>query len=388
MPLVDVIVVLIIVVAILVGLRQGLARSLPIAGFAVGAVLGSRLPLLLGGELDSGYSLVAALPGALLVGAIAAAIAERFAGGLARRMRGRDRLDAIGGGLLAGAAGVVVVWMLAPVVAELRSVRDPIDRSEVLAALNGVLTPAGPDRTRELAPVGALPTYEGGDPDVAAGDPGILFDRDVAAAERSVMRIHVNSCRGGGMGSGWVAARGIVVTNAHVISGSRSILVQPRGSGASFAAVPIWFDGAHDIALLRVARLPRLPPLPIVREPRGGTSGAILGFPQGRRAIRRARLGPTTDRLFGRLGGPPPPGVSFELAGRPVTLIRGRSQPGGSGGPVVDARGHVLATVFAGNQAFGTLGVPNRFVRAGLRKAGPRVATGSCSERSGARGRR
>ena len=361
--------------ALLCGLVLGLARALPLAGFAIGAVLGTRLPLLLGADLDSDYSLVAALPAALLLGALLAALVERYAGRLARWTYRRATVDAVGGALVGGVAGVVAVWMLAPVAAEVPSVREPVERSDVLARFNGVLTPAGPRRSEDAPAIDNLPRFAGPGPNVAPGDPGILFDPDVLAAERSVLRIAVMTCDGHrGGGSGWVGADGIVVTNAHVVAGSRMVTVQRRGRGAHLRAVPIWFDGEHDIALLRVAQLRGLRPLPMVREPRRGTSAATLGFPLGRRAIRRARVGPTTARLSGRLGGRPSPGVSDDINGRLVTMIRGRMQPGNSGGPVIDQQGRVLTTAFAGGFGAGALGVPNRYVRSALRQADPRVA--------------
>jgi hypothetical protein len=170
---VDIAVGTVIAVAVLGGLAVGAARTLPVAGFAIGAVLGSRLPLLLGADLDSDFSLAAALPGALLAGALLGALAERFAWGLNRRVRRRPRLDALGGALLAGIAGVVAVWLLAPAAAELRPVRDSIAQSEVLGGLNDVLRAAGPDRRPEPAPIMELPTFVGRGPNVAAGDPAI-----------------------------------------------------------------------------------------------------------------------------------------------------------------------------------------------------------------------
>ena len=353
-------------------------RALPFAGFAAGAVLGTRLPLLIGVDLDSASALVAALPAALLLGALLAALAERHAGRLARPLRGRPAADTAAGALVTGAACVVAVWMLAPAVSEITVLREPLVDSRVLDGLDAVVEPAGPTRTEELAPIDNLPRFAGRGPDIAPGEQAILFAPDVLAAERSVVRIATTGCGGHGVGSGWVAADGIVVTNAHVIAASEAITAQPRGRGPRLAAVPIWFDGEHDIALLRVARLRGVPVLPMVREARPGTAGATLGFPRGRWAIRRARVGPTTDRVSGMLGGRPSPGVSDRIFGRLVTTIRGRLQPGNSGGPVIDRQGRVLTTAFAGGLFSGSLGVPNRFVRVGLRRAGPRVDTGRC----------
>ena len=352
--------------------------ALPFAGFAVGAVLGTRLPLLIGVELDSATALVAALPAALLLGALLAALAERYAWRLARPVRRRPGADTAAGALVAGLACVVTLWMLAPAVSEITVLRAPLVDSAVLDGLDAVIAPAGPTRTVEPAPIDNLPRFAGRGPDIAPGDRAILSDPDVRAAVPSVVRIATTGCGGHGVGSGWIAAEGIVATNAHVIAASETITAQPRGRGPRFSAVPIWFDGEHDIALLRVASLRGVPVLPMVREPRAGTAGATLGFPRGRWAIRRARIGPTTDRLDGNLGGPPSPGVSDEITGRLVTTIRGRLQPGNSGGPVVDGQGRVLTTAFAGGVFSGALGVPNRFVRAGLRRAGPRVDTSRC----------
>ncbi|MDP1849065.1 MAG: trypsin-like peptidase domain-containing protein [Solirubrobacteraceae bacterium] len=367
-----------IVGALLVGARLGTVRALPLAGFAVGALIGTRLPLLIGVELESSSALVAALPAALLLGALIAALAEARAPRLPRALRRRGAIDGAGGAVMAAAAAVVVVWMLAPSVAEVPAVREHVIESDVIGRLNAAVTPAGPALTEALPPIDNLPRYAGRGPDVAPGDPALLFDPDVVAAERSVARILVAKCDGLGSGTGWVAAAGIVATNAHVVAGGQRIIVQPRGSRRQAVGVPIWFDGEHDIALLRVTALRGLRALPMVREPRAGTAGASLGFPLGRWAIRRARLGPTTDRIVARLGGRPSPGVSDLITGRLVTTIRGRLQPGNSGGPVVDGQGRVLTTAFAGGAVSSSLGVPNRFVRAGLRRAGPRVSLGRC----------
>lgn len=280
--------------------------------------------------------------------------------------------------MLTGAALVVVMWMLAPVASDLTPLRTPVASSEAIRALNAIVVPVGPTRDGELPPIDNLPRFQGSGPDIAPGDPAILSDPAVRAAQRSVVRIEVDSCEGRSMGTGWVGADGIVVTNAHVVAGSRMITAQPRGRRQSFPAVPIWFDGEQDIALLRVPGLRGLPVLPMVQEPRAGTAGASMGFPRGRWRVRHVRVGPTSDRIGGRLGGRASPGVSNAIGGRLVTTIRGRLQPGNSGGPVIDDRGRVLTTALAAGFASSSLGVPNRFVRAGLRRAKAPVSTGRC----------
>jgi len=380
MLVVDLIIGAVIAAAAVWGLTRGLVGALPLAGFAVGAILGTRVPVAVGLTLGSPWALVVALPAVLILGALLAAVAERFGGRLQRRLRGRERASAAGGGVAAGLAAVVVMWVLGPVASDVGSLRDPVERSAILAQLNQVLAPAGPNPGGEDVPSpGVFPTISGPVPEVAPPDADAETDPDVLAADRSVVKIGVLGCHGGGSGSGWVVSKGTVVTNAHVVSTADAITVRVRDSGAARAATAIWFDPVNDIALLRVPMLRDVPALTMVRRPQGGTSGAVLGFPRGVRDIRRARLGPTTDKRRGQMQGGLPSAFPRKLYGRLVTSFRGRTEPGSSGGPMVDTRGRVLTTTFGGGGvAASSLGVPNEFVRAALKQAGPRVSTGRC----------
>ncbi len=72
---------------------------------------------------------------------------------------------------------------------------------------------------------------------------------------------------------------------------------------------------------------------------------------------------------------------------RSITPLRGKIRPGNSGGPVIDARGRVLATVFAaitGSSHPGGFAIPDDLVAPQVRAARARhlapVATGRCAE--------
>src|SRR5918996_5330170 len=113
MTAIDWIVIAVVAVLALWGYRQGLlVGALSLAGFAGGAVLGSRLgPGLLEEGSKSPYAPVTALLGGLLLGAIAAVTMEGFArAARARWVRGPvgASADGVGGAGLLAAPGVVV----------------------------------------------------------------------------------------------------------------------------------------------------------------------------------------------------------------------------------------------------------------------------------------
>ena len=382
MLVIDLIVVAVIVVGAICGWVAGVGRALPVAGFAAGIVLGSRLPLLLGGGLDSDYALVVALPAGLIAGGIGAALAERLAPPVVRLVD-RPLLGGFAGAVLVAAAAAVVAWALAPAVSEIRAVRDDVRRSEVLDRFNAVLTPAGPSRQTNAPPpdVGQQPAGSGPKKD-AERVPRLLSEPAVKRADPDVVKVMTTRCGDGYQGTGWIAGHGIVVTNAHVVTTAKRVTVMRGGKGASLPATVIWFDGIHDVALLRVPLLRSVPGLPLVDDPQAQTPGFTLGFPSGRKTIRRAQLGETTSTLkLPTLQLTNKAGISLTINGRLVTVIRGLSAPGGSGGPMIDRHGRVLATIFAGiTQSDITLAVPNSVVRSAMRRARGPVRVPACGD--------
>ena len=358
------------------GFRQGLTiHTLTLIGFGIGALLGSRLaPLVLEDGLQSSFAPVLALPGALIAGGLLAALVERVA------FRHQQRLDRLGsadgpaGAVLAGLLGLVAAWLLGTAVAQIGSLRDAVESSVILGSLNVVLPPPGPVLAAETEPIDRFPTLDGPAPRVPSADPSIARDPEVRTAGSSVVRIVGEGCGGGAQGSGWVARDGIVVTNAHVVAGTDTRTVQPGGKGPLHAAEVVFFDREQDLALLRTRGLGGVSPLELQRNPRAGLSAAALGFPGGRREVRPARLGNTTETSSVRMQG------TARTTSVAVTSFVGRIQPGNSGGPMVDTRGRVVTTVFAkSGEGFGGYGVPNAFVRRALSEAGSApVDTGPC----------
>ena len=363
------------------GYGQGLiAGGLSLVGFAAGAFIGSRLgPLLLEDGSHSPYAPLSALLGAVLIGGVFASGFELLGFHLRRRLGERiGLLDGLGGALLVACLGLFLVWIGGAVALQTpgaRDLREPIQRSAILKELNAVLPPSGPI-LQALARFDPFPSISGPSANVPPPDPKIARDPDVAAARRSVVRILGTACGLGVQGSGWVAGRGIVVTNAHVVAGQDDTTVQAGGEGPGLDAEAIWFDPRNDLSILRVPGVSGLPALSMNVNADSGTTAAVLGFPQnGPYTVAPARLGSTstviTQDAYAR--GP---------VERPITSIRGLVRPGNSGGPVVDRSGRVLATIFAAatSRRRTGYGVPDTLVRDALQKARGTVDTGPCAQ--------
>jgi len=361
------------------GYRQGLiVGALTLVGFAVGAFAGSRIgPLLLTEGSESPYAPLFAALGALLVGALVAVTLEGLALGMrARLIRGRalSLADGAAGAALIAAVALGLAWVFGAVALHVPGtgqLRADVQRSAILRSLNDLLPPSGPV-LKALNRVDPAPSIAGPAAPVAPPDAAIADDPDVLDAGPSVVRVLGTACGLGVEGSGWVAAPNLVVTNAHVVAGQDDTTVT-TGEGAELDASAVHYDPGNDLAVLRIDA--PLPALAIAPEPRSGRSGAVLGYPEnGPYALTPARLGDTRTVLsedsYGR--GP------FE---RSIAFLRGSVRSGNSGGPLVDPRGQVLATVFAATTSgpSGGFAIPNDVVEEALGQSSTPVDTGPCT---------
>lgn len=361
------------------GYRQGLiVGALTLLGFAAGALAGSRIgPLLLREGAESPYAPLFAALAALMVGALTAVTLENLALGVRERViRGQALhfLDGVGGGTLIAAVAFGLAWIFgavalhAPGVAELRA---DVQRSLILRNLNELLPPSGPV-LNALNRVDPAPSVAGPILPVAPPNAAVASDPDVLAAGASVVRVLGTACGLGVEGSGWIAAPGLVVTNAHVIAGQDDTTITTQ-SGASLGAVAVHYDPENDLALLRVDA--SIPALSRAHKARRATEGAVLGYPEnGPYALAPARLGDTRTVLSEDAYG-------HGEVRRTIVFLRGSVRSGNSGGPVVDLDGRVLGTVFAATTSGpgGGYAVPNQVVERALANATMPVDTGSCT---------
>jgi S1-C subfamily serine protease len=348
----DLFLLALLVLAGYTGYRHGAAQQLTTyAGLGIGLVVGTVLAPHIA-ELASTPSVQAQLAvGTLLVaGAIGDAVGWFF-GAKARARVGSTRLkraDTIGGSFVSVGAVLLVVWFLALnlVNGPVPAVSRQIQRSAIVRGLAATLPdpPSLVGEARRFLNVLGFPDVFLGLPPMPA-DPvppptDAEAEKAFRAGEASTVQITEPACGELLEGSGFVAAPGLVVTNAHVVAGGDGPSVQMHGI-RPLPATTVLFDSALDIAVLRVPGL-EAPPLTLSSSewPRG-TSGAVLGYPKGgpltgEKAAIRATFDATGRDIYGR-----------DSVVRRIYELQTVVRPGNSGGPFVLTNGQVAGVVFA-----------------------------------------
>lgn len=341
------------------GYHRGAWRTLALAvGFVVGGLAGIlAVPGLVGPHLGALPKPAAALVLGVLI-LLVAVLGQASALALGRllrldRRRGPGPLGRVLGAALTVTLALTVAWLAAG--AARVSFPGPVARviggSRVLAAADAVApwsSVQAVDRVRAVFDGLDFPrVFDGlaGEPitPVDPADPQAARGAAITRAVQSVLRVDASATACGRLqeGSGFVAAPGTVVTNAHVVAGASSVRVAVRGRSAP--ARVVHFDPARDLAVLDVdlRRLGDPAPLPRGADVGQGESVVVAGYPLG----GPLRVEPA--RVRSRV---PARGRDI-YADRPVTrdvyALRASIQPGNSGGPVVTASGAVVGVVFA-----------------------------------------
>jgi S1-C subfamily serine protease len=178
------------------------------------------------------------------------------------------------------------------------------------------------------------PAPNAGPPPAASGLSQATLDRVIP----STVQVEGPACGRIQEGSGFVAAREIVVTNAHVVAGEGETVVI-ASDGHRTPATVVLFDSDRDLAVLSVPGL-KAAPLPI-RDAEPQTRGAVLGHPGG---------GPLEVSPF--LVSDEVKAVGRDLydrheTRREVLILASNLAPGDSGAALVDPAGQVVGVAFA-----------------------------------------
>jgi S1-C subfamily serine protease len=353
--MVDVVLILLMLVFAISGYRQGfVVGAMSFAGFFGGALIGLQIGPLIGQQFaDEALRVVVSLVAIFGL----AVLGQALAGWLGTRLRhaitsrGGQVADDIGGAAVSLVAVLLVAWLVAVPLgsSSLPWLARSVKNSALLHAINGVMpqqAKALSNALRETVDTRGFPNVFGDlTPtrvrEVPAPDPKLAGSQLVANSQRSVVKVLGNapSCSRRIEGSGFVYAPQHVMTNAHVVAGTRSIAVELNGDRHDGRVVV--YDPERDLAVIYVPGL-QAPVMPFAaRDVPTGSDAIVLGFPlDGPYNAQSARV-----RDVRKITGPD----IYDSANvtREIYTIRALVRSGNSGGPLISTNGVVLGVIFA-----------------------------------------
>jgi S1-C subfamily serine protease len=352
---VDLVLLLVLVLFAISGYRQGFVVGvLSLLGFFGGALIGLQIgPVIAHVSSDPGVRVFIAI---LVVFGLAGG-GQILAAWLGSRMRrgirspGGQRLDDAGGAIVSLFTAAFVLWLVAVPLGS-SSVPDlarAVRTSGVLRTIDRLMPHQArvlSDALRSTVNTGDFPDVFGDlvptdVPNVPPPDPALAKSAVVTNAHKAVVKIlgSAPSCSRRLEGSGFVYAPQHVMTNAHVLAGVRSVVVEANGDRRN--ARVVLYDPQRDLAVLYVPGLD-VTPLRFATQPAGGGDNAIvLGYPlDGPYTARAARIRDVRD-----IRGPNI--YNDRTVVREIYTIRSDVRSGNSGGPLITLDGTVLGVVFA-----------------------------------------
>ncbi|MFD0691607.1 S1C family serine protease [Actinomadura fibrosa] len=186
-----------------------------------------------------------------------------------------------------------------------------------------------------------------------------------AAVQPSVVSVQTTSQQGSGTGSGVILrSDGVILTNAHVVSGAQQVAVK-FSDGKTAQARVLGADTANDIAVIKAQGVSGLKPATLGNSDALAVGDQVLamGSPLGLDGSVTSGIVSALGREIqeGDSGGDDqqlPPGLRGRLSQQQQTVIKNAIQtdaainPGNSGGALVNAAGQVIGV----NSAIATSG--------------------------------
>lgn len=359
MGVVDILIVLVLVAAALHGLRLGaLVQVLSFGGFLLGLTVGALVADAVAPSIHS-TSVRASVALTLVIGlglvfAVVGRVLGSMGGSAVRRVH-LGAIDSAAGVGVAVVAALLSTWLVANELAQTRftAVSAAVQRSSIVRGVDAVMPPL-PDFFSKIQALlggsGFPPVFSQLEPPPSkAPAPSAAYADSVAAAAKpSTVKVLGQACGYLQEGSGFVAAPGLVVTNAHVVAGEPA--TQVVVGGVPYDATVVLFTATFDLAVLRTGA-PVGAPLSLDPSTVGhGTTGAIIGYPEN---------GPLTVGPAAVDGVITAQGRNIYNQGtvsRQVYQVDARVEPGNSGGPLVDGHGQVVGVVFSRSTVYTNVG--------------------------------
>lgn len=355
MDILDILLLLVVAAFAVSGYRQGFVVGVvSFAGFIGGLTLGFVIvPAFLDRSSSSLLASVIALCAVLALAVVGQVLGSMLGAKLREAITWQPAqlVDAASGAVVSVIAVLMVAWFLglALFTSSVPTISEQVRSSSILKGMTQVL-PQGANQwfngfsnilNRNGFPQVFAP-FQAEDPaNVPAPDPALLNSPAIGADRASIVKIRgqAPSCGKDIEGSGFVYAPGKVMTNAHVVGGTRSLVVR-QSNGRQYAAAVVLFDPKRDIAVLDVPSL-KAPQLNFDLAGKANDDALVVGYPEdGPFTVDAARIREQITATGADI-------YSNGNVRRQVFSLYAQVQQGNSGGPLLSSDGRVLGVVFA-----------------------------------------
>lgn len=264
--------------------------------------------------------------------------------------------DDILGSLIAILSSLIIIWLTSIVLESISvpGLQQLLDSSSIISYLDNHL----PNAPTVLTDLGSIIDPNGfpkvflnsePSPNLNLQLPSLAsFNSAIQTDQSSVVKIEGTGCGGIVEGSGFVIAKDLIATNAHVIAGVNRIYIYTQKG--NYKATPIYFNPNLDFAVLRVNNL-NLNPITINSNIlSNSTPEAFLGYPQGgplsvKPAVVMQEIQAIGLNIYGQGN-----------TSRSVYELKADVIPGNSGGPLINQQGQVTGVIFAQSTTYQNVG--------------------------------
>ncbi|OLT27907.1 serine protease [Actinomadura sp. CNU-125] len=339
------------------GYRQGFIVSLlSFAGFIGGGIAGVLIaPPIADSTVDgAAQQVLLAIVIAFLAATFGQLIASSAGALLRNRVTGLNArtADAVGGTFVSALSLLIVAWFFGSMFANshFQWLRTQVKGSTIINGVDEVMPTKAhtwftsfqgfvkdsefPQVFNGLAGESVV--------EVPPPDDSVLATGGLRDARNSIVKIVSTApqCQRRIEGTGFVFAPDHIMTNAHVVAGARGQSTVANRSGDTAKGRVVLYNPSRDIAVLYV---PGLNARPLKFEPEAEVrdSAIIAGFP------KNEPFSASAARIRARQTARGPDIYHSGQVSREIYAIRGKVEPGNSGGPLLSPDGSVYGVIFA-----------------------------------------
>ena len=358
----DLILLAVLIAYAIYGFRRGFIRSIAaFVGLAIGAVVGFFVVPLIGNWVpDSNWRVAVVLASAIVIviGGYAAGVAVGSRLGKRAWETALHVPDRLLGAVVNVIATALVVALISTSLASfgIPLLSRAIGQSTVLR----VIAALTPDPLESFLAQVRSTLVDDGLPAITEALGGIVDAPDIpdvetgtdalSTASQSVVRITgtAAACSQNQAGSGFIVAKGRVVTNAHVVSGVSQPVIETR-DGQVLTGTIVYFDPKDDLAVIAVPGL-KAAALVLADTVGRNATGVIDGYPFGGPFVTNPAKVVSVDTasvndIYGT-----------SRSDREVYSLATTVNEGDSGGPFLTEKGEVAGVVFAKSANTANLG--------------------------------